>query len=119
MSLRWASELGIPGNPDISSVHASYVLACILAIGLLLSSLTGFWPWFTVGILAVGFQIPLLIGIVIAKFRTSLPTAVGHAKMFPNPEPYEQIGWLKALGGFLTSAAVIAVYAVYAKVFAV
>ena len=91
----------------------------MLACGLLLGRLTQFWPLLTLGLLAVGFQIPLLVGIVLAKFRTSLPPAVGHARMFPNPEPFAEIGWLRALGGFITSALVIVVFALYERAIAV
>lgn len=112
-------ELAIPGNPDISSVYASYAFAGILAGSFLLAHLFHFWPWFTLGMIAVGFQVPLLIGITLAKFRASLPAPTGQAGMFPNPEPFAEIGWLRALGGFLTSAVVISVYALYEKAFAV
>ena len=119
MSTRWLYELAIPGRPDISSVHASYVFAGILAGGLLLGRLTNFWPLFAFGMLAVGFQIPLFIGIALAKFRTLLPPTVGHAKMFPNPEPFKEISWLRAFGGFMTSAIVIMAFALYERVVAV
>ena len=120
MSARWLLEqLAIPGSPDLSSVYASYALAGVLAGGLLLGRLTNFWPWFVLGMLAIGFQIPLLIGIALAKFRSSLPPPVGHAKMFPNPEPFKEIGWLKAFGGFMTSAVVIMAFALYEKAGAV
>jgi hypothetical protein len=68
---------------------------------------------------AAGFQIPLLIGIALAKLRASLPSTVGHAKMFPDPEPLKHIGWLRAFGGFMTSLVVIAAYALHDKAFAV
>ena len=119
MSKRWIHELAIPGNPDISSVYASYVFAGILAVSFLLAHLLHFWLWFTLGMIAVGFQVPLLIGITLSKFRASLPPPTGHAEMFPNPEPFAEIGWLRALGGFLTSAAVISVFALSEKAFAV
>jgi hypothetical protein len=119
MSTRWIHELAIPGSPDISSVYASYAFAAILAGSLVLARLSSFWPWFTVGLIAVGLQIPLLIGIALAKARASSPPPVGRAKMFPNPEPFAEIGWLRASGGFLTSAALISAYALYDRVFAV
>ena len=68
MSTRWIHELAIPGSPAISSFHASYAFAGILAGSLLLARLTDFWPWFTLAVLAVGLQIPLLIGIALARF---------------------------------------------------
>ena len=119
MSTRWIYELAVPGTPDISSVYASYSFAGVLAGSLVLASLFDFWPWFTLGMVAVGLQIPLLIGIVLAKFRASLPAPVGHAQMFPNPEPFSEIGWPRALGGFMTSATVIAAYALYDRTLAV
>lgn len=85
----------------------------------MLARLTNFWPWFTLAMLAVAFQIPLLIGIALAKFRAPLPPPVGHAKMFPNPEPFKEIGWLSAFGGFMTSAIMIAAYVLYDRAFAV
>ena len=119
MSTRWLYELADPGNPDISSIYASYVFAAVLSGAFLFSRLIDFWPLFVFGLLAVGFQFPLLIGIALAKFRTSLPSPVGHAKMFPQPEPFAEIGWLKAFGGFITSAAVILVFALYERAIAV
>ena len=119
MSTRWLHELAIPGRPDISSVHASYAFAGVVGVALLLAHLTNFWPWFTLAMLAAAFQIPLLIGIALAKFRGSLPTPVGHAKMFPDQEPFNEIGWLRAFGGFITSLVVIAAFALYDKAFAV
>jgi hypothetical protein len=44
MSTRWIYELATPGRPDISSVHASYAFADVVAIALLLARLTNFWP---------------------------------------------------------------------------
>jgi len=119
MSTRWIHELAIPGNPDISSVYASYAFAGILAGSFLLAHLYHFWPWFTLGMIAAGLQVPLLLGILFAKFRAPLPPPTGHAQMFPDPEPFADIGWLRALGGFMTSAVVISVYALYEKAFAV
>ena len=111
MSNRWLHELALPGRPDASSIYASYAFAGMLAVGLLLGRLTGFWPLFAFGMMAIGFQIPLFIGIVLAKLRTSLPPPVGHAAMFRRPEPFAEIGWLRAFGGFITSAAVLCVFA--------
>jgi hypothetical protein len=119
MSTRWLHEIGLPGRPDTSSIYASYAFAGILASSLLLARLTNFWPWFTLGMLSIGFQIPLLIGIGLAKFRTSLPETAGHAKMFPHPEPFKDIGWLRAFGGFMTSAAIVALFALYERTVAV
>src|SRR5262245_58274772 len=103
MSTRWLHELAIPGRPDMSSVYACYWLAGIVGLSLLLAHLTDFWPWFTVALLAVGFQIPLVIGIALAKFRAALPEPVGHARMFPDPEPLKDVGLLRAFGGFAAS----------------
>jgi hypothetical protein len=119
MSTRWIYELAIPGNPDISSVYASYAFASVLFGSLVLARLFHFWPWFILAMLAVGFQIPLLLGIVWAKVRSSLPPPVGPAQMFPNPEPFAAIGWLKALSGFVISAVTIAVFALIEKAFKV
>ena len=119
MSTRWIHELAIPGSPDISSVYASYAFAGVLAASLMLANLFDFWPWFTLGMIAVGLQIPLLAGIALAKSRALLPPPTGQAQMLPNPEPFSEIGWLRALGGFMTSAIVIAAYALYDKVLAV
>jgi hypothetical protein len=107
MSTRWLHELAVPGWPDRSSIYASYVLAGVAAAGLFLGRVTELWPLFTLGMLCVGLQLPLLIGIALSKFRASLPPKAGHAKMFADPEPFEEIGWLKAFGGFITTAIVI------------
>ena len=119
MSTRWLYELAIPGRPDISSVHASYAFAGVVFASLLLARLTNFWPWFTLAMLAAAFQIPLLIGIALAKLRATLPQPVGHARMFPSPEPLKSVGWLRAFGGFVTSLALFAGYALYDNVLAV
>ena len=119
MSTRWLHELAIPGTPDISSVYASYAFAAVAAAGLLLGCLTDWWEFFTLGLLAVGFQIPLLVGIALAKFRASLPPKVGHARMFPSPEPFEEIGWFKAFGGLIASGIVIIAFFVYERASAV
>ena len=113
MSQRWISELAIPGNPDTSSIYAGYVFAGILAVALVLARLTDFWEWFIVAMLAVGLQIPLLIGVALAKFRGFLRPAVGHARMFPNPRPLDEVGWLRAFGPFLLSAMVLTGFALY------
>jgi hypothetical protein len=119
MSTRWLHELAIPGRPDISSVYACYSFASVVGLGLLLAHLTHFWPWFSLALLATGFQIPLVIGIALAKFRTALPQPVGHARMYPDPEPLKAVGWLRAFGGFLASITVIGLYALYVNAFAV
>jgi hypothetical protein len=119
MSTRWLHELAIPGRPDISSVYACYWFAGVVGLSLLLAHLTDFWPWFTVALLAVGFQIPLVVGIALAKFRAALPQPVGHARMFPDPQPLKDVGWLPAFGGFVASLTVIGLYAVYANALAV
>ena len=119
MSMRWLHELAIPGRPDISSVYACYAFATVVGLGLLLAHLTNFWLWFTVALLAVAFQIPLVIGIALAKFRGSLPQPVGHARMFPDPEPLKDVGWVRAFGGFLSSLIAVGLYALYVNAFAV
>jgi hypothetical protein len=113
MSQRWISELAIPGNPDTSSIYAGYVFAGILAVALVLARLTDFWEWFIVAMLAVGFQLPLLIGVALAKFRRFLPPAVGHARMFQNPRSFDEVGWLQAFGPFLLSVMVLTGFALY------
>jgi hypothetical protein len=65
------------------------------------------------GLIAIGFQIPLLWGITTAKIRALLPRPVGHAQMFQDPQPLAEIGWFKALGGLIASAVVIAAFAFY------
>jgi hypothetical protein len=115
VSTRWLHELAIPGKPDISSVYASYAFAGVTALGLLLGQATDLWPLFTLGILGVACQLPLLIGVVLAKIRTSLAPSVGHAKMFPQPEPLEEIGWLKAFRGFITTAIVVMAFYLYER----
>ena len=119
MSTRWLHELAVPGRPDISSVYACYSFAGVVILGLLLAHLTHFWPWFTLALLAVGFQIPLVVGIALAKVRTALPQPVGHARMYPDEEPLKDVSWLRACGGFLTSLVAIGLYALYANAFAV
>jgi len=109
MSTRWLHELAVPGWPDISSVYASYILAATLAIALILG---GLWdalaiPCWAAAILSLGLQIPLLIGVLIGKIRTSLPPPTGHFKMFEEPEGLANVGWLRALAGFATSAVVL------------
>ena len=113
MSQRWISELAIPGNPDTSSIYAGYVFAGILVVALVLARLTDYWEWFIVAMLAVGFQLPLLIGVALAKFRRFLPSAVGHARMFQNPRPFDEVGWLQAFGPFLLSVMVLTGFALY------
>jgi hypothetical protein len=113
MSRRWISELAIPGNPDTSSIYAGYVFAGILTVALVLARLTDFWEWFIVAMLAVGFQLPLLVGVALVKFRGFLPPAVGHARMFPDPRPLDEVSWLQALGPFLLSAMVLTGFALY------
>jgi hypothetical protein len=119
MSTRWLHELAIPGRPDVSSVYACYGFAGVVGLSLLLADITNFWPWFTVSLLAVGFQIPLVAGMALAKFRAALPQPVGHARMFPGPEPLKGVGSLRAFGGFFASLTLIGLYAVYANAFAV
>ena len=113
MSQRWISELAIPGSPDTSSIYAGYVFAGILAVALVLARLTNAWEWFVVAMLAVGFQLPLLIGVALAKFRGFLPPAVGHARMLPTPTPLDDVGWLQAFGPFLLSVMVLTGFALY------
>ena len=113
MSTRWIHNLSGTGVPDISTVYASYVLSGALIIGLLLGATFHWWPLLLVAILAAGFQIPLLFVIALEKIRTSPPPPTGHAKMFPNPEPLADIGWLKAFGGFIVTAATIGAYLVF------
>jgi hypothetical protein len=117
MSTRWIHELAIPGRPDVSSIYASHALAGMLAASVVLARVFDFWPWFVLGMIAVGLQIPLLADIVLAKVRSSLPPPAGHAQMFSGPEPFAEIGWPKALGGFVSSAAVLLAYALYDKAF--
>jgi hypothetical protein len=69
--------------------------------------------------LAVGLQLPLLIGVALAKFRGSLPPAVGHARMFPNPRHLDGVGWLQAFGPFLLSVMVLTGFALYERAGAV
>lgn len=118
MSTRWIQELAVPGRPDVSSIHASYAFAGILAASVILAGALDSWPWFVLGMIAVGFQVPLLAGIVIAKVRISLPPPTGHARMFPDPEPFAEIGWPKAFGGFIASAVVLLAYALHEKALA-
>lgn len=113
MSRRWISELAIPGNPDTSSIYAGYVFAGILGVALVLARVTDSWEWFIVAMLAVAFQLPLLIGVALAKFRGFLPTALGHARMLPNPRPLDEVGWLQAFGPFLLSVMVLTGFALY------
>jgi hypothetical protein len=112
MSTRWILNLSATGQPDISTVYASYVLAGTLIIGLLLGATFHWWP-FLVAILAAGFQLPLLFVIALEKIRTLPPPPIAHAEMFPNPEPLADIGWLKAFGGFIITAATIGAYLVF------
>ena len=118
MSTRWLYELAIPGRPDISSVYACYAFAGVVGLGLALAHVTDFWPWFSLALLAAGLQIPLVVGIALAKLRTALPQPVGHARMFPHPATQE-VGWLQAFGGFVASLIAIGLYAVYVNRFAV
>ena len=119
MSTRWIHELAIPGRPDISSVYACYSFAGVVVFGLLLAHFTQFWPWFSLALLALGFQIPLVVGIALAKFRAALPQPVGHARMYPDPEPLKDVSSLRAFGGILVSLFAIGGYALYANAFAV
>lgn len=114
---RWIHELAIPGRPDVSSVHASYAFAAVVLVGLVLARLTTFWPWFTLAMLAFLLQLRLQVGIVLAKLRATLPPPVGHAEMFPEPQPLKNISWLRACGGFLASIALIAAYALSERSF--
>ena len=68
--------------------------------------------------MAAGFQIPLAIGIALAKLRAALPQPVGHARMYPDPQPLKEVGWLRAFGGCLASIIAIGLYALYANAFA-
>jgi hypothetical protein len=119
MPQRWISELAIPGNPDISSIYAGYVLAGILAVALVFARLTDFWQWFIVAILAVGLQLPLLIIVALAKFRGILPPAGAHARMFRIPGPLDGVGWVQAFGPFLLSLMVLTGFALYERAGAV
>ena len=101
MSTRWIHELAIPGNPDLSSIWASYVLAVLhaaFASAALMSDVhvVEFWLF---AMLFLGLQLRLLFGVLIAKGRASLPAPTGHAAMFPNPQPLATVGWLRAFGG--------------------
>jgi len=113
MSTRWIHELAIPGiRPDISSVWASYACALVqLALSLAAVLIhTWFIEFLLLAMVALGLQLPLLLGILIAKARALLPPPVGHAAMFPYSEPLASVGWLRAFGGGLLSLLVLVVF---------
>jgi len=93
----------------MSSIYASYVLTALLALALATSSLMNSLLLGLLAALSVGLQLPLLIGVIIAKTRTSLPPETGHFSMFPDPEPLANISWARALSGFLATGVLVAV----------
>ena len=106
MSTRWIHELAIPGiKPDVSSVWASYVCALVQCALMSAAFLNHNWTvelWL-LAMAAFGLQLPLLLGILIAKVRAMPPHPVGNAAMYRGRESLASVGWFRAFGGGMLS----------------
>jgi hypothetical protein len=115
---KWPTSLFPWRRIDDETLFGSDVLAVVQALSLsvvgIAYHLRSDWvilAMFTF-MFALFFQVPLALGIAIAKLRAHWPP-VGHAAMFAEPESIHDISWLRALRGGLLSAATTATFVLF------
>jgi hypothetical protein len=106
MSTRWIRELVAPGNADMSSVYASYVLTAIFGLALVGAGYAGSRLLSLAAGISAVLQVPLLIGVVISKTRASIPPPTGLFGTI-SPKTLADASWARALIGFVVTGLVL------------
>jgi hypothetical protein len=107
---RWPWAL-MPWRVDHGTLVVSDIIAFIQAFALALCIFEGPWVIFAgpMAMIAFFFQVLISAGIVVTKLRATWPP-VGHAAMYPTPQPIREVSWLKAMRGLLISLALAGVW---------